>query len=195
MRQALVVDDHPLVRDGIKDLLEKSFPSLEITTSAGTGNVTEEVCDGAWAFVVLDINLPDENGLDIIKRAKAKRPDLPIIVFSLYSERQYGARALRAGAAAYLSKDSPPQDLVALVGDVLQGRKIKQSIARQPVLSNREMQVLSLLTKGFGRKAISEQMNISRKTVSTYQARLMVKLDVRNLMELIRYAVEEGLTD
>jgi DNA-binding NarL/FixJ family response regulator len=195
MRQALVVDDHPLVRDGIKDLLEKFFPSLEITTSAGTGNVTEEVCGGAWAFVVLDVNLPDENGLDIIKRAKAKRPDLPIIVFSLYSERQYGARALRAGAAAYLSKDSPPQDLVALVGNVLQGRKIKQSIARQPVLSDREMEVLSLLTKGFGRKAISEQMNISRKTVSTYQARLMVKLEVRNLVELIRYAVEEGLAD
>ena len=108
----------------------------------------QEICGQPWAFVVLDINLPGQNGLDIIKKTKARQPDIPIIVFSLYSERQYAARALRAGAVAYLSKERPPRDLIETVKTVLEGGPIKKPrevLVSQPVLSDREVQVLGAL--------------------------------------------------
>ena len=105
----LVVDGQPVVRDGIKELLQRAFPSVAIKDSAGEDGLLEEVCGYPWAFVVLDINLPGQNGLDIIKKTKVRRPEIPIIVFSLYSERQYAARALRAGAVAYLFERTPPR--------------------------------------------------------------------------------------
>ena len=198
MKQALVVDDHPIVRDGIKELLQRAFPSILIKDSAGNDSVVQEVCGHPWVFVVLDINLPGQNGIDIIKKTKAKCPDIPIVVFSLYSERQYAARALRAGAVAYLSKDRSPRDLVDTITDLLSSGRIQKprtAMVSQPVLSDREVQVLSLLVKGMSRKEISAELRIHEKTVSTYRARLLHKLDVRNLVELIRYAVEEGLVD
>ena len=198
MKQALVVDDHPIVRDGIKELLQKAFPSVTIKDSSGADGLLDEVCSYPWAFVVLDINIPGQNGLDIIKKTKARRPEIPIIVFSLYPERQYAARALRAGAAAYLSKERPPGDPVEIAKSILEGgavKKPREVMVSQPLLSDREVQVLSLCVRGLSRKEISQELNINEKTVSTYRARLLHKLGVRNLVELIRYAVEEGLVD
>lgn len=198
MKQALVVDDHPIVREGVRDLLQRAFPSLLIKDSPGSDEVLKEVCEYPWAFVVLDINLPGQNGLDIIKKAKSCCPGIPIIVFSLYSERQYAARALRAGAIAYLSKDRSPRDLIDLVTMALEGKPVKkprEAMVSQPVLSDREVQVLGLFVKGMSRKEISQALSISEKTISTYKARLFHKLGVRNVVELIRYAVEEGLVD
>ena len=198
MKQALVVDDHPIVREGVRDLLQRAFPSLLIKDSPGSDGVLKEVCEYPWAFVVLDINLPGQNGLDIIKKAKSCCPGIPIIVFSLYSERQYAARALRAGAIAYLSKDRSPRDLIDVVTMALEGKPVKkprEAMVSQPVLSDREVQVLGLFVKGMSRKEISHALSISEKTISTYRARLFHKLGVRNVVELIRYAVEEGLVD
>lgn len=198
MKQALVVDDHPIVREGVRDLLQRAFPSLLIKDSPGSDEVLKEVCEYPWAFVVLDINLPGQNGLDIIKKAKSSCPGIPIIVFSLYSERQYAARALRAGAIAYLSKDRSPRDLIDVVTMALEGKPVKkprEAMVSQPVLSDREVQVLGLFVKGMSRKEISQALSISEKTISTYKARLFHKLGVRNVVELIRYAVEEGLVD
>lgn len=198
MKQALVVDDHPIVREGVRDLLQRAFPSLLIKDSPGSDGVLKEVCEYPWAFVVLDINLPGQNGLDIIKKTKSYCPGIPIIVFSLYSERQYAARALRAGAIAYLSKDRSPRDLIDVVTMALEGKPVKkprEAMVSQPVLSDREVQVLGLFVKGMSRKEISQALSISEKTISTYKARLFHKLGVRNVVELIRYAVEEGLVD
>lgn len=198
MKQALVVDDHAIVREGVRDLLQRAFPSLLIKDSPGSDGVLKEVCEYPWAFVVLDINLPGQNGLDIIKKAKSCCPGIPIIVFSLYSERQYAARALRAGAIAYLSKDRSPRDLLDVVTMALEGKPVKkprEAMVSQPVLSDREVQVLGLFVKGMSRKEISQALSISEKTISTYRARLFHKLGVRNVVELIRYAVEEGLVD
>jgi DNA-binding NarL/FixJ family response regulator len=198
MKQALVVDDHPIVREGIKELLQRAFPSVIIKDSSGADGILQEICGQPWAFVILDINLPGQNGLDIIKKTKVRQPDIPIIVFSLYSERQYAARALRAGAVAYLSKERPPGDLIETVKTALEGGPIKKPrevMVSQPVLSDREVQVLALFVRGMSRKEISQELNINEKTVSTYRARLLHKLDVKNLVELIRYAVEEGLVD
>jgi DNA-binding NarL/FixJ family response regulator len=198
MKHALVVDDHPIVREGIRDLLQRTFPSIFIKDSAGAHGVLDELCGHPWAFVVLDINLPGQNGLDILKRTEARCPQIPIIVFSLFSEKQYAARALRAGAVAYLSKDRTPRDLVDAVKTVLERRTVQRSrevIDSHPILSDREVQVLSLFVKGMSRQEISQALSISEKTVSTYKARLLQKLQVRNLVELVRYAVEEGLVD
>lgn len=194
-KQALVVDDHPIVRHAIKDLLGKSFPTLEIRTSSGHGDVLEQVCGTRWAFVVLDINLPGVNGLDIIKQAKVRQSRSPIIVYSLYSEAQYAGRALRAGATAYLSKDRSPMELVKLITEVLRGKTIEKPMVEKPVLSDREMQILTRLAKGMKRTVIAADLGINAKTVSTYQSRLLYKLELRNVVELVRYAVEEGLVE
>ena len=195
MRQALVVDDHPVVRDSIKDLLEKSFPALQVRTSSGHDGVLEEVCGTPWAFVVLDINLPTHNGLEIIKEAKRRQRDSPIIVFSLYSQSQYAARALRAGAVAYVSKDQPPSEIVKLANDILDGKKIQSPTVTRPVLSDRELQILTRLGRGMKRTEIAAELGINEKTVSTYQSRLLQKLDLRNVVDLLRYAVQEALVD
>ncbi len=198
MRDALVVDDHPVVRDGVRDLLQKAFPSIHVKVSPGDGSLLEEVCGTRWVFIVLDINLRGTNGLDIIKKAKVCCPTIPIIVFSLYSERQYAARALRAGAVAYISKELPPVRLLEIVKAVLEDTPIKKPrevMVSQPLLSDREVQVLGLLVRGLDRNEIAQELNISEKTVSTYRTRLLQKLEVKNTVELIRYALDEGLVD
>ena len=197
MRRILLVDDHPVVRDGIRDLLQKAFPLIEVKVSSGGPGVLEDVCGTSWSLIVLDINLPGQNGLDIIRQTKVCCP-LPIVVFSLYSERQYAARALRAGAVAYISKERPPGELMTAVTAILEGKPVnkpREVLVAQPLLSDREVQVLGLLVRGLDRKEIAEELHISEKTVSTYRARLLQKLDVKNTVELIRYALDEGLVD
>lgn len=198
IKDALIVDDHPVIRGALKELLEKSFPDMNITEFDGSTSVVNKICGGNWAFVVLDMNLPERNGLDILKNVKASGSNIPIIVFSLYAEDQYAARALRAGAKAYLSKDRPLQDLMDAIRTVLAGgcvRMSPSSTSGRPALSDREVQVLSLFTKGMTRKEIAHLLGIHEKTVSTYRARLLVKLNVRTIVDLIRYAAEEGFVD
>jgi DNA-binding NarL/FixJ family response regulator len=192
MRQALVVDDHPVVRDSVKTLLERSCPSLEVKTSPGRDEVLDEICGTPWAFVVLDINLPTSNGLDILKQARG-RSNTPIIIFSLYAEEQYGGRAVSAGAAAYLSKDRSALEIVKVANDILAGRMVNKPVLTGPALSDRERQVLALLVRGIRRGEIAVRLAINEKTVSTYQTRLFQKLNVRNLAGLVRYALEERL--
>lgn len=197
MKQALVVDDHPIVRDRVKDLLQKAFPSISVTASSGEDGVLQYICENEWAFVVLDVNLPGQNGIDIIKKAKTCCPNVPIVVFSLFSQEQYAARALRAGAVAYISKDRSPHDLLDAVKMTLQGGPVKKpgETLSQPSLSDREIQILNLFAKGMSRKEISEALDINGKTVSTYKARLLHKLGLRNLVDLVHYAEEERLAD
>jgi DNA-binding NarL/FixJ family response regulator len=192
-QQALVVDDHPIIRDGIKQVLVRAFPSLHIRDSPGNDRILEEICSYPWAFVTLDINLPGQNGLHIIREIQGCCPTVPIIVFSLFSEDQYGPRALRAGAAAYLSKERSPLELVEVVRSVLRGEKKGQSKPAGRGLSTRESEVLTLLGKGMNRQQIARELGINEKTVSTYRARLLHKLDARTTVNLLRFAADEGL--
>lgn len=198
MKQALVVDDHPIMRGGVRDLLQHAFPSLTVKESSGGDGIVEEICGSNWAFVVLDISLPGGNGIEILKKAKAACPEMPIIVYSLFPEAQFAARALRAGAAAYLAKDREAHELVAAVRAAVEGSTGRTSwgqAERRPMLSDREIQVLTLFGKGMSRKEIAEFLGINAKTVSTYKARLLHKLGLRNLAELVRYAAEEKLVE
>ena len=198
MKEALVVDDHPIVCDGVRELLGKAFPSVVVKGSSGNHDAVKEICAAPWAFVVLDINLAGQNGIDIIKHVKRCCPKIPIVVFSLFPEKQYAARAMRAGAVAYVCKDRSPTDLVNVVRMTLEGKAVKkppQAVISQPLLSDREAEVLRLFVKGLNRQEIAQSLKISEKTVSTYRARLFSKLQARNIVELVRYAVAEGLVD
>ena len=122
VKHALVVDDHPIVCAGVRELLQRAFPSIAVTVSSGGEGILQEICGTQWAFVILDINLPGHNGINILKHAKLRRPEIPIVIFSLFAEDHYAARALQAGAVAYVSKERSPRDLVGAVKMALQER-------------------------------------------------------------------------
>jgi DNA-binding NarL/FixJ family response regulator len=191
--RALIVDDHPIIRDGIKQLLQHTFPLMNVEDSPGTNEVVEEICGNPWTFVLLDINLPGQNGLHLIKKIQTHRPDIPIIVFSLFSEEQYESRALRAGAAAYVSKARSVLELVDAIKSVLRREKPVSEPTARVDLSARESEVLSLLAQGLSRQAIAQALGIDETTVSTYRARLLQKLDARTTLDLLRLAADEGL--
>jgi len=194
-KQALLVDDHPIIRDSLKQLLQKAFPSILIRVSSGTESALEEICSYPWTFVTLDINLPGQNGLHLIRKLQTCCPQIPIIVFSLFSENQYRLRALRAGAVDYVSKEGSPLKLVDVIKCVLRGKtKASENIIRI-VLSPRETEILTLLAKGMNRQEIAQALTINEKTVSTYKARLLQKLDARTTVDLLRLAAEEGLLE
>ena len=198
MRQALVVDDHPIVRHGIAGLLQKAFPDIAVKECLSDSSVMKEICEYPWAFVVLDMNMPGQDGLDVLKQAHTCCPNMSFVVFSLFSEEQYAARALRAGAKAYLSKDRPPEDLVDTVKTILAGGRVPPSptvMLTHPLLSDREVQVLSLLTKGMTGKEIAHFLHIHEKTVSTYRGRLLQKLHLRTIVDLIHYGAKEGFVE
>ena len=194
-KQALLVDDHPIIRDSLKQLLQKTFPSILIRVSTGTDSVLQEICSYPWVFVTLDINLPGQNGLHIIRKIQTCCPQIPIIVFSLFSENQYRLRALRAGAVGYVSKEGSPLKLVEVIKSVLGGKPKASEKVIRIVLSPRETEILTLLAKGMNRQEIAEALTIDEKTVSTYKARLLQKLDARNTVDLLRLATNEGLLE
>jgi two-component system invasion response regulator UvrY len=192
--QALVVDDHPIVRDGIKQLLRGAFPSIQIREFSGAHGVLKEICSYPWTFITLDINLPGQIGLQIIKKIQTCCPYLPVIVFSMFPENQYGPRALRAGAAAYVSKERSALELVDTVKAVLRGEHKRSGLTQHSIaLSKRENEVLNLTAKGMDRRQIAQALKINEKTISTYKSRLLFKLNARTTVDLIRFAIDEGL--
>lgn len=197
MAQALLVDAHPIVRKAVKQVLQTAFPFLGVKESSGGNDVVRDICGYPWALVIMDINLPGQNGIAIIKKAKTSCPMTPIMVFGTYSERRYAARAYRAGAIAYLSKDRSIDHFINTVGTVLERRQPKKlregTGSESTVLSDRELQVLKLFAKGLSRREIARKLKIKERTVSTYKTKLIEKLDVGNFAELIHYAIEEGI--
>ena len=195
--QALLVDAHPIVRKAVKQVLQTAFPLICVKESSGGNDVVGQICGYPWALVIMDIHLPGQNGIEIIKKAKASCPMTPIIVFGTYSERQYAARAFRAGAIAYLSKDRSLDDFINTVRtafDRRQPQKRREATGSESmVLSDREVQVLKLFVKGLSRREIARELKIKERTVSTYKTQIIEKLDLRNFAELIHYAIEEGI--
>ena len=137
-----------LVRERIKAILQKAFPSILIQECAGTAQVLKRICSERWTFVILDLNLRRHNGLSFIRQIKKCCPTVPMIVFSLFSEGRYAQRALRAGAFAYVSKDRSPSDLVEVARNVVRGAKAPNMSDGHILLSKRETQVLELLGDG-----------------------------------------------
>jgi two-component system, NarL family, invasion response regulator UvrY len=210
MLRVVVVDDHPIIREGLKRIIAES-PGFFVAGEASNGVealqvVEKNPCD----LVVLDISMPNKNGMDVLKQIKAQMPRLPVLVLSVHSEDQYAVRALKAGASGYLTKDAAPAQLLNALRKVVHGGKyvsttLAEKLATEldmdnerPVheaLSDREYQVLCMLASGKTGTEIANELTLSVKTISTYRARILEKLKMKNNAEITRYAIKKGLVD
>ncbi|MGB9356443.1 MAG: response regulator transcription factor [Azonexus sp.] len=208
IKRILIVDDHAVVRGGLRQFLANT-DDLEIAAEAETGfDALALIPGGEWDLVLLDMSLPDLSGLEVLKRIKRMRPNLPVLVFSMFSEAEFAMPALDAGASGYLNKDSPPYQILAAIRTVIDGaRYLSPSLAEQllsggtssgpkaphETLSRREMEVLLLLSKGMALTQIGDSIHVSVKTVSTYRARILEKFGMRSNAELTRYVLQHKL--
>lgn len=210
MIRVLVADDHAVVRRGVLQILDEA-PDMFAAGEASTGRqVLREVHKHDYDVLVLDIAMPDGSGLEVLRQLQTLEPKLRVLILSMYPEKQYAVRALKAGAAGYLTKESAPDELVVAIRRVAQGGKyITQSLTEELVaelagkaekllhetLSDREYQVMTLLATGKSVTDIATELSLSVKTISTYRARILDKLNLRNTAEIIRYAFEHGLVE
>ncbi len=210
MIKILVVDDHALIRKGLKQLLE-DCADLQVTGEAATGvEAINKVRAEHFDLLLLDINLPDKHGIEVLKQLKTEQPELKIIVLSMYPEEQYGVRALKAGAMGYINKQSASDTLISAILQVASGKKyISEALAEQLLnnligesqelmhqsLSNREYQTLCLMASGKSLSEISEIMTLSPKTVSVYRSRMLAKMGFSNNAEAMHYAITHHLVE
>jgi len=204
----LVVDDHTIVREGLKQILADT-PDMEVTGEAADGNqALERARSGGYDIVLLDIAMPGRNGLEILKLLKYERPDLPVLMLSMYPEEQFAVRTLRSGASGYLTKESAPEELVTAIRKVRGGGKyVTASLAERLAfhlegdpdrppherLSDREYQVVTMIASGKTVGEIAEELGLSVKTVSTNRSRALLKMGMKTNAELTYYAVKQGL--
>lgn len=210
MIRVLVADDHAIIRDGLRQIFADAG-DLVLAGEAVDGNeVLTRVRQGDWDVLLLDISMPGRKGLELIKLIKAEKPKLPILVFSMHEEAQYATRALRAGAAGYLTKDSGSGLLISVIRKIAAGgihlsQEMAEKMARDLIpdsdhpphtlLSDREYQIFQMLVAGQSNSDIADELSLSVKTVSTHKTRLMQKLNLTNQTELIRYAIRHRLID
>ncbi|MEO8506116.1 MAG: response regulator transcription factor [Betaproteobacteria bacterium] len=210
MIRVVIADDHTILREGLKQLLQAA-DDLNVVGEAGDGHdVLREVRSREFDVLLLDMSMPGKSGIELIKQVKAERPKLRILVLSMHEEHQYAVRAIRAGASGYLTKESASTLLVTAIRKVAGGGAfISAEVAEQLALSamphaegaphaslsDREYQVFRLLVAGAAVTQIAAQLNLSTKTVSTHKARLMEKLEIDNPADLVRYADKHGLSD
>jgi two-component system, NarL family, invasion response regulator UvrY len=204
----LVIDDHEVVRRGVKQILEEILPHVEVGEADSSRKAIAAVQHESWDLGIVDISLPDQSGLELLCELHSAAPRLPLMVLSLHTEEQYAVRAFRAGAKAYLTKQTALDELGRAVKQVLTGRMyvtasigehMAGSLSMNPTrpsehtLSERELEVLVLLAQGRSVKHIAQSLSLSIKTVSTYRARLLDKLQLTTTAELIRYALDHHL--
>jgi two-component system invasion response regulator UvrY len=212
MRRVLIVDDHEVVRDGVKKLLEEQ-PETEAILCGEAGTPEEAIrCARAseWDAVVLDLSFAGKSGLEVLKELKQICPRLPVLVLTMHSEEQYARRAFKAGAAGFVTKDSPRAELFKAIHKVMEGGKylspalaerlitdLERGDDRTPdeTLSDREFQVMRLIASGKTLSEIAALLSLSDKTISTYRARLMEKMRMRTNAELTYYAIQNKLVD
>jgi len=205
----LLADDHKLVRDGLKQILA-AVADVEVAAEAASGDqVLSLVKTGAFDLVLLDMSMPGLSGINLIKRLKLERPKLRILVLSMHGEHQYAARALKAGASGYLTKDSASEQLVGAIRKIAAGGVyITEAAAASLVgdaggtdapahtqLSDREFEIFRLLAEGHGPTEIAAQLRLSVKTVSTHKTHILEKMNLGSTAELVRYALEHRLLD
>ena len=204
----LIADDHAIVRQGLKQILSET-EDLVVAGEADDGaDALRLARQQPWDVFLLDVSMPNRNGIDTLKQLKKEFPRQPVLILSMHPEEQYAVRALKAGASGYLTKQSAPDQLVDAIRHVAQGKKyvsptvaeqlaaaISLDTEKQPheALSDREHQVLVLIASGRTLTQIAEELNLSVATVGTYRARLLEKMGLKSTAELIRYGIENGL--
>ncbi|HEY0376831.1 MAG TPA: response regulator transcription factor [Pyrinomonadaceae bacterium] len=209
MFRALIVDDHAVVRRGLREILADER-NLEVSETADPHEALRLIREQPWSLVVLDIDLPGKSGLELLKDVRRERPRLPVLILSVYPEEQFALRTFNAGASGFLSKVSAPEELVKAVRKILRGGKYfservvdkllcspNQRGAEPPhdLLSDREFQILCLFGGGKTVKEIARELSLSPPTVSTYRARILEKMQMRTTAELMRYAIQNRLVN
>jgi two-component system, NarL family, invasion response regulator UvrY len=206
----LIADDHAVVRRGLKEILSDALPGAGFSEAGNGDEVLRRLSESMTGLLVLDINMPGRSGLDVLRDVKQTHPRLPVIVLSMQPEDQYAMRCLRAGASAYINKDSAPEELAQAVKKILGGgRYVSQRLAESLVgqlevpidkplhqlLSDREHEVMRMIASGLPLTEIAGRLHVSVKTVSTYRARIMEKMQMKSNAELTRYAMTNQLID
>jgi two-component system, NarL family, invasion response regulator UvrY len=207
MQRILLVDDHAVVRRGVRSILEDQLAGIEVL-EAGNGDEALAAIASPLDVIVLDLSMPGRSGFDLLAEIKHRCPTVPVLIMSLHAEDQFAIRALRAGAAGYLTKSAAPEQLVGAVTKVMRGgRYVSEAVAerlladaggtpsstRHERLSDREFDVMRGIASGSSVSEIAAQMHLSVKTVSTYRTRLLDKMGMTSNAELTRYALEHGL--
>ncbi len=208
MIKILVADDHAVVRRGLKQIIAEQA-DMVVAGEASTGHeALSEALSGDYDLILLDITMPGESGLELLKDLRRDKPDLRVLILTMHPEDQYAKRALKAGASGYLTKDSAPEKLVSAIRQVAVGGKYASAslvdalvsdlsgAARAPLhqlLSDREFEVMLFIASGKSTAEIAETLFLSRSTVHTYRDRLMRKLGMKSVAELVRYAIVNQL--
>lgn len=208
--RVLIVDDHAIVRAGLKQILG-DVPDIEVAAEADCASQALRLArQEPWDVVLMDISMPDRSGLEALELLRKEHPGIKVLMLSMHRETQYAVRALKTGAAGYLNKQSAPAQLVDAIRTVASGKKyisaeVAQELASQVSgeregaphegLSNREYQTLCLLASGLTVSAIAGQLSLSAKTISMYRTRLLAKMQMTNNAELTHYAIKHGLVD
>ena len=206
----LVVDDHVATQRGLREIILCELPGTEIGFANSDAEALQAIAAQSWNIAILDLSLPGRGGLELIGAIKQLQSAVRVLVYTMHSEKQFGLRALRAGADGYLTKDSPPEEIAKAIQRLLAGRRyISSDMAEQLTqavqnehageeyrdLSHREDQVLRAIVAGKSLTEISVELNLSAKTITTYRARILEKLNVSNNAELIRYAIHHKLIE
>jgi two-component system invasion response regulator UvrY len=210
MIKILIADDHPIVRQGFKQVLSETA-DMVVAEEAGNGQeVLDLVAKKDYDVILLDISMPGKSGLEVLKELKTTNQKIPVLILSIYPEEQYAIRALKAGASGYLTKESAPEELIAAIRKVSRGGKyISSSLAEKlayaldgdaekaphEMLSDREYQILLQIASGKTVSDIAEEMHLSVKTVSTYRSRILDKMHLKNNAELTTYAIRNSLVE
>jgi two-component system, NarL family, invasion response regulator UvrY len=212
MINVLITDDHPIVRQGIRQILEDDHDQRFgiIAEASGAKELLENLAKGKFNVVTLDISLPGRSGLELIPEIRKISPATAVLILSIFPEEQYAVRALKLGASGYLTKSSAPQDLISAILKISEGGKfITPSLAEKLTLdmlndyekplheslSAREMEVIRLIASGLSINEIGEKLSLSPKTISTYKDRILLKLKMKSTAALIRYALDNNLTE
>jgi DNA-binding NarL/FixJ family response regulator len=210
MPRALIVDDHEIVRKGIRHTLAGAFPGIELGEAGTAVEALAQLAEGTWDVVLLDLGLPGRGGLDLLAELKRVRPRQKVLVVSVFAEGEFALRCIRLGADGYLSKTSGIGAMVAAVGRLLAGGKyVTTAVAERLVetaggspegpaherLTTRELQVLRLLAGGRSVKEIAAELKLGEHTIATYRARIGEKLGLSTNVELARYALLHGLAE
>ena len=210
MIRILVVDDHAVVRAGLRSFLG-DCPDMEIGGDAATAEEALRLVRGQeWELVLLDVSLPDKNGVDVLKQIKREKPDLPVLVLSMHAESRYAVQLLRNGASGYLQKEAMAEELVGAIRTVVRGSKyVSPAVAQllafeinavgegplHGTLSEREFEIFCRLARGQGASSIASDLSLSVKTVSTYRTRVLEKMKLVSNADLTYYAIKNNLID
>ena len=209
MIRVIIVDDHPIVLRGLKQIIEGELDMQLVGQAQNAQEAIQVIRQTACDAVVLDITLPGASGIDVLNQLRHERPDLPVLIMSMHEEEQYAPRVLKAGASGYLTKGSIPEELIKAIRKIVAGGKYVspsfsetlipgQETPEKPLhenLSDREFQILCMISRGKPLKEIGEALCISDKTVSTYRTRILEKMRMKTNADIVKYALKHQLIE